>query len=278
MKRFFQGLAFALGAVLLVVAGMAAANARQTPADDRPAGNGPSDPAATTRAPVGTIQPEAPGSTYVAIAPCRLFDTRSVGGAMDEAQRSFRVSGALASQGGSNTCGIPSSATSVTVNLTGLAVGTDRGFVRGWAFGEPPAQATLLNFAPALNASNAVEVPLCTGTCSSDLTLRTFGGAANLVGDAVGYHVPDLHARIGSDGTIYSGSDRVVSASHPREGRYVVTFDRDLEGCSVATSIDGGQYFASGSPAGNQVVVDTWQLVSGAPSALDLWFFLTVTC
>lgn len=276
MKRFFQGLACALGAVLLVGVGMAAANARQGQADGRPPGNGPAP--SGVRAPEGTILPEAAGTTYVPIAPCRVFDTRFAGGPMDNAQRSFKVSGALAAQGGSNTCGIPASASSVALNLTGVAANGTGGFVRGWAAGEPPVQATLLNYSSALSASNAVDVPVCTGTCTAALTLRTYGGAADLVGDVVGYHVPELHARIGADGSIYSGSSRVVSASHPRTGRYVVRFDRDLTGCSVTAGVDGGQYGASANPVGEDVVVDTWHLVGGAPVALDLWHFVTVTC
>lgn len=276
MKRFIQGLAFALGAVALVGVGMAAASAGQEVGMVRLPGNGPAPTAAgPTRAP-GAIEPEAQGTVYVPITPCRLLDTR-IGAPLTDGDRAFKVSGTLAPQGGSNTCGIPPAASAVSLNLTAISADGQPGFVRGWPTGAPPANATLINFAPSINASNAVEVPVCTGACASDLTLRSVG-SAHLVGDAVGYHVPTMHARIGADGSVFSGSSRVESAVRTRAGRYVVTFDRDLTGCSATASIDGGPYDASATLVGDQAVVDTWQMTGGNPVAADLWFYLTVTC
>ena len=81
------------------------------------------------------------------------------------------------------------------------------------------------------------------------------------------------------DGSIYSGSIRVLSAHHDSTGTYTVTVDRDLTGCSVAANVAGGMYYVSAYISGNIVVGDTWALSStGTATDTDLYWYFTVAC
>lgn len=233
--RFTTVRKVALSAALILVgsaAGVAVASAGDEPSRNPPA----VDPrqaqaqaqASAMRAAVAGGQSEI----YTGIKPCRIFDTRATAPLIDAA-RSFQVTGTLSSQGGANNCGIPSYATSVAVNLTGIAIGGG-GFVRGWAFGDTPATATLLNVAPAINASNQVNIPLCRGaSCTSAFTLRAYG-QADIIGDAVGYFTQPLYAAITNDGNVFQSlQSGVVSSSRTATGTYVVTFVRPVEDCDA---------------------------------------------
>lgn len=232
--RFTTVRKVALSVVVVALAsagGIAVASAGDQPRRNPPQANGGTPDSSAFRAAVAGGQSEI----YTGIKPCRILDTRATAPLID-ASRSFRVSGNLASQGGASNCGIPSYATSVAVNLTGIAVGGG-GFIRGWAFGDTPATATLLNVAPAINASNQVNIPLCRGaSCTSAFTLRAFG-QADIVGDAVGYFTQPLYVSITEGGSIYNSiSSGVLSTERVAAGTYVVTFVRPVSSCDAQAS------------------------------------------
>lgn len=235
-------------------------------------------------APSGTAVRAAASDTgetevYTGITPCRILDTRS-STPITSGTRNFDVSGALASQGGSGSCGIPTNATSVSVNLTGISNGGSTGYVRGWAAGDSPVNATLLNFSPALNASNLVTIPLCQGgPCPDAFTLQVFG-SADIVGDAVGYYQAPMYASISTSGSVQYGSSGVVSATKVSTGRYDITFDRSVQGCAGVAS-------AFNWASSNEVSVDTNDngagvvsvgIVNESEAFEDASFALTVTC
>lgn len=218
---------------------------------------------------------------YTGITPCRILDTRKTA-AMNSATRSFDVSGNLTSQGGASACGIPSHATSIAVNLTGLSQGGSTGYVRGWAAGGSAPTATLLNFAPGLNASNQVNVPLCrAGACPDAFTLRTVGNA-HLVGDVVGYYSAPLYVAVSPSGTVYQNiRSGVVSVTRTGPGKYDVIFDRNVLGCSFTASSITWSSNLDASPDGSQPGTPTRVTVGIANSSsalVDDFFYLQGTC
>lgn len=225
--------------------------------------------------------------TYTGITPCRIADTREAGGPIVSTTRTFKASGNLAAQGGSN-CGIPDNATSIAVNLTAITTGST-GFFRAWAYGGPSSAATLLNYAPGLNPTNQVNIPLCrkpmTGTdpCVGDnaFTMRNFG-SANLVADAVGYYTPPMYALVTETGVIDQSSGVLQVTRTPGEpvGAYNIKFDRNVRDCAASTSDlvwdtshDVSIELGGGSNDLGEVVV-----TRPDNSLADTWFYVTVTC
>lgn len=175
---------------------------------------------------------------YTGVTPCRLVDTRAIGagGPLTGSARNFDVSGTLTPQGGSNNCGIPTHATSIAVNITGIMSNGGSGFIRGWAAGGGTPNATLLNVGTAINVSNMVNIPLCRGTCTDAFTLRNWGNNVHVVADILGYYTTPMFANITSSG-LRQDSSGVTSVFHPTAGVYEVTFDRPVDSC-VATVTD----------------------------------------
>ena len=140
---------------------------------------------------------------YTPITPCRLFDTRLVGGPIAaNTQRNFLVTAAnLASQGGSATgCGVPTTSTAAVVNFTVVAP-DGPGNLRAFATATPqpaaPVAATMtFGIVTGLDAlSNGSVVPLCdpaTTSCPStgELRLQMSAAGGHVVGDVVGYFRP----------------------------------------------------------------------------------------
>jgi len=197
---------------------------------------------ATTERAGRPMTPSAPVSTsahelYTGVTPCRLIDTRLAGGAMTGTARNFDVSGNLASQGGASTCGIPTYATSIAVNITGIVETTGSGFIRGWAAGGTPPNATLLNFGEEINVSNMVNIPLCRGgSCPDALTLRNWGNHVHVVADVLGYYSTPMFASVSALG-VAGDKSGLASIAHPTTGVYNLTFDRPIDSC-VATVTD----------------------------------------
>jgi hypothetical protein len=139
---------------------------------------------------------------YTPVVPCRLFDTRLVGGPIAAGTaRNFLVatgSASLAGQGGSASgCGVPMGpATSVIVNLTAESP-SGAGNLRAWAVANPqPPQpfASALNYGAIVGITgigNAIAVSICdpaADDCAAgDLRLQANLSATDVVGDVVGY-------------------------------------------------------------------------------------------
>lgn len=238
----------------------------------------------TTLSPAPALSPRlSPPTTkselYTGIKPCRIFDTRP-STPMNNSNRNFAVSGTLAGQGGSNGCGIPSYATSVAVNITAISTGST-GYVRGWAYGDSPATATLLNFGPAINVSNQVNIPLCKATCNGlGLTLKAVG-STDLVGDAVGYYTAPVYALITGNGSAVTGTTSgLTGLLRTGVGHYVLAFDRDLKYCNIsATDV----FFATN----HDVSADAIDASNGqvevevrdkSDALVDSPFYLSATC
>ncbi len=238
---------------------------------------------ASTQAPIRPMTPGNPVSTsatelYTGVTPCRIVDTRLAGGAMQGSPRSFDVSGNLTSQGGSNTCGIPTHATSVAVNITGIVETTGGGYVRGWAAGSTPPTATLLNYGEEINVSNMVNLPLCRGgSCTDAFTLRNYFANVHVVVDILGYYQTPMFATL-STSAVVGDSSGLVSAANPTAGIYNLTFDRAVDSCTATvtdTDVVTAHIFAvskiTGQATGKRVFAkNTANTLTNAPFHIQL--------
>lgn len=129
-------------------------------------------------------------STFVAIQPCRLFDTRPapdtvgtrttpLGG--NEAHN-FQVTGV------NGACSIPSNATAVSINLTG-ATASESTNLRAYPAGAPLPTIAVLNLSPdEVPTNNKVDVEL---SDTGQLALYNRFGTVHVIGDVLGYYVHD---------------------------------------------------------------------------------------
>ena len=285
LKRHRSALV-ALAFVATGIGGYSAASA--TGGDHNPADVSPNTGQVRTRPSDRAALAGGQSETYTGITPCRVVDTRAAGGPIANTTRDFKVTGNLSAQGGASNCGIPDNASSIAVNLTGITTG-GTGFFRAWAFGSAPAAATLLNYAPGLNPTNQVNIPLCrkpiTGanpcTANNAFTLRNYG-TADLVADAVGYYTPPIFAFVADTGDLgqSSGVRSVARTPGKPVGHFDITFDRNVIDCA-ATATDEiwdtthDVSIEIGTPSSN-----VGQVVITRPndSYADTYFYVTVIC
>lgn len=251
MKSKLKKLALASVVVILSLAsGVAGANLAQTAEQEKAqSGEASAQPAA--------VVPQNNEGRYVSVSPCRIADTRSGSNTplQPNQPRNFAVvSNNLSSQGGSGSgCGIPSQANAIAVNITAVdAAGTGylRGRDSGICFtipcGPDPAlpNATLLNYTGSFNASNGVNIPICSsfspgltfGSCKGGILLGAFTKATDVVVDVVGYYVRPIYANVNGDvdpPVLRSGSG-LLAPTNPATGRYEFATPRDLRGCAFS--------------------------------------------
>lgn len=142
-----------------------------------------------------TVKSPAPSgaTTFVAVRPCRIVDTRVAKAAMqDKETRTFAVRGAgaaFALQGGkSGGCSIPTSATGIEATVTAVAPGS-KGYTKAWPTSSGAKTSTVLNFAKGLSISNTGAISLRSGE-ARPLTVQHVGSATHYVVDVQGYFVP----------------------------------------------------------------------------------------
>lgn len=253
-------------------------------------GDAPGDAAAAQEgAPTATANALGGGTTessFVAITPCRIVDTRQAGGKLQVgASRNFDVRGggaAFAAQGGkAGGCAIPDSATGIEATVT--AVDAASGFLRLWPAGQSQPNATFLNYDDAFNVSNTGALKVCDFFCSGteDVTARAYGNATHLVIDVQGYYDAPIGLQALADGSIVQSS-RVVSVSKTSTGSYDVVFDRSVRDCALSgmvgrasTSVEGFASIQMFNALPTYARVNTFD-ESGAQ--VDRSFHLTATC
>lgn len=245
-----------------------------------PSGNQPAAVAPDSEPSALAITTDVVEADSVSVTPCRLADTRQAGGALARGTtRSFEVQGTtgFVPQGGkSGGCGVPEGATAAVISMSAVTP-ADPGFLRAWAFGTPPPTATLLNYGGSSATTTAV-VPLAPFAQAKALTVGAFSGGTHVVLDVTGYQIPPIHAILAPEGGIHAGSSRVLSSAHPATGRYEVTVDRSVVGCSPTGTVHGGPYFVSVYESGNTVFATTYGFSNGTPTPFDLYWTLTVSC
>jgi photosystem II stability/assembly factor-like uncharacterized protein len=137
---------------------------------------------------VGTINNDdfvAPGSTsFYTLTPCRMLDTRDIAGALGGpalqpgAQRTFALAGPK--------CGIPPTATAVSMNVT-VTGATTPGNVRLFPAGVSAPEVSTINFVPGQTRANNAIVKLGGGATGSVVVLNSAAGAVDFILDVNGY-------------------------------------------------------------------------------------------
>lgn len=273
------------GAVVAVVAcGAGLAYAQGTP----DSGEGTSPPPEATSNLLGAGSTEA---KFVAIAPCRLVDTREAGGAISAGTtRRYDVrgtGGTFAAQGGkSNGCGIPTGGVAgIEVTATAISA-TGTGFLR--VFPEGEQNATFMNYTPTFNASNTGTVSLCGSTgnvcvVNQDLGVKNYGSTTHLVLEVTGYYAQPMAAAVNGDGSVVRSS-RLASVTRLGAGEYRVTFDRDVQQCTfyatlgkgIPAGVPDGEVSAQRNAAFNDAAFVQTRTPAGALADRD--FNIEVTC
>jgi hypothetical protein len=280
MKSWSRFAAFTLGAAsVLAMAGVASG---------APVGSAPS---AATAAPVAlkmaapppTSRQPASESSYIAITPCRIIDTRNGTGVngtkfQSNQTRTYYVGGTtgFAPQGGkSGGCGIPVGASAISTTVT--AVDPDgKGYVRAWPNGEAEPSATFLNYGTtSTSGGGAVSI---NPSSAYALKIHNYYGPTDIVVDVFGYYIKPLAGMISETGAPYAGSSRITGSVRAAQGIFDVTFDRNIVYCNPAVTVYFDNYYANADTyalGSNTVRVKVYN-ASGVLQ--DAFFYITVTC
>lgn len=225
-------------------------------------------------------------STYVPIRPCRIADTRasSAGQLRRNSTRPFYVRGSsgFAGQGGTSAgCGVPASATGVTVNTTVTNV-TGTGFMTNYPTGSSRPLSNFIFLNKSVTQTSNPTFALAPGGAEPAVQIYTSAHAdADLIIDVTGYYQPAIHALVNPSGAIYSGSPRVLSVSKVSTGYFAVTIDSNVNFCSAhASTYYADEYANATTISGSTVYVHVWYLSSTThvETPVDDYFYLTVSC
>lgn len=120
-----------------------------------------------------------PGQSFHSLSPCRIFDTRSVSALQSGVPGIFEIEGA---------CGIPTSASSVSVNVTVVGA-TGSGYVTLYPAGLEVPTVSTVNFAAGQTRSNNAVIALSGDTLGSIAAQASVagGGQVHLIVDVSGF-------------------------------------------------------------------------------------------
>lgn len=152
---------------------------------------------------------------YTPITPCRILDTRIVGGQIAAGfGRDFNAvvgsGGTFTSQGGSATdCGVVAAGqAAVVINLTAVTP-AGNGFATVYPFGSSRPLASSVNYATGDIVNNTVVARLPSPLTTKDFTIYSFG-TSHFVADIVGYYAPPAATAL--DCATVSGTPTNVNA------------------------------------------------------------------
>ena len=224
-------------------------------------------------------------SLFRPVTPCRVADTRQVGGPLgNNGARSFYVggTGGFTGQGGkSGGCGVPSNAVGVAAVIAAVKPSAG-GYFLAYPAGSAAPNSSVLNYS-ATTTSSGVTLPL-NSNGGQGLTVRNYGGPTQLTVDVQGYYISQIQALINSDASVSSRTTRIVSTSHAGTGFYYVTLDRPARQCAPSAATYNLYRYASvglsSSSTPNTISISVWTLDATTHKEVptDFPFFLTVTC
>jgi hypothetical protein len=148
---------------------------------------------------------------YTPVVPCRIVDTRSVGGAFAAGgqtrnYRAYLTAGTFTVQGGAaSNCGIPANPAAVALNITAINGGS---FLTAWPYNTTMPTSSTLNPAAGLTLANGAIIATCQPNCAAEFSVFTFG--AHVVIDIAGYFKAPV-------GAVFSGN--VGIGANPVSGR-----------------------------------------------------------
>lgn len=246
-----------------------------------PNNNGGSASAQPQVAPLITPSAATPETDYVSLPSCKIVDTRVAGGPIAAgSHRNFHVRGTtlFVTQGGRpGGCGVPHAATAVSFVLHEASTQGD-GVSHIWSYGGSVPVSAVLAYTKSQFHAASGDVKLAPIGSPLDISVDAVHHNAHVVIDVTGYYTPQISAVVAAGGGLYTASPRVLSAVRTSAGRYTVTVDRDLTGCTPIASMHGGHFYASAYTSGNTVIGETWAISGGLPVDQDLYWSLAVHC
>ena len=199
---------------------------------------------------------------YTPLAPCRIADTRNVGGPVTSgATRNFRgyTASNFAFQGGNGTsdCGIPANPSALMINVA-APVSTQGGYLTVWPFGTTMPLASNLDYKAGDLANNEIAAKMTIGSSTAEFSVFAFG-ATNVVVDVVGYFM----APVATAADCTTVSSAIVTV--PNTGVAVeadapscpVTYTLVSTGCVMGSNVGVINTVASGACFGLSSVSDT---------------------
>jgi len=160
----------------------------------------------TTLAQPAPSSESASQSTFVEMTPCRLVDTRTGRSAAISGQGQIGQDESR-TYSGAGSCGVPSNATSLSVNLTSVG-STFETYMTLWDTGAAKPNASTLNPNPLLPVSaNTTNVPLST---SGKFDIYNFAGQVDYIIDVLGYYVDGFGSSARSDLTDFGDGFSIV--------------------------------------------------------------------
>ena len=224
------------------------------------------------------------GSTFTAVTPSRLIDTRSAGGVFSDGEtRTVQVGG---------QAGVPADATAVVANVT-VTQTSAQGYLSAYPDGAARPATSTLNFSRGETAANRIT----TGLSAGKLDLYLLGSSAHVLVDVVGYYagvgsqytpvaparVLDTRSANGVPGTEKVAGDSTTVV--PVAGRGGVPADATAVAVTLTTTgVTRDGYVTAWSGAGARPVVsdvNTWKghdvanlaVISLASGSLSLYNF-----
>lgn len=175
---------------------------------------------------------------YTILSPCRIIDTRIVGGKIDAAtSRSFEASrpgGDFVDQGGAATdCGVPADPAAVVMNMT-VVDAEGSGFMIAFPYGEVMPLASSNNYSVGRNTGNEVIVKQTIGDVA-DFTAYA-NRRVHIVADVVGYLSAPATAAL--DTTVANGVNNQIDTG--------LTYTATAT-CPAGYSVTGGGLVSSPS-------------------------------
>ena len=130
---------------------------------------------------------------FTAVPPCRIADTRVVGGAIaaNSTRNFYALASAYTSQGGNATsCNVPiaTAATAIAINVTAVTP-TGAGYATVYPFATAQPLAASVNYTAGAIVNNSVVVGIPSPLLSNDFTIYTFAQSHYVI-DIVGYFAP----------------------------------------------------------------------------------------
>jgi hypothetical protein len=186
--------------------------------------------------------------TFTPVAPCRIVDTRNIGGAFS-GFRDWDMDGSnFSSQGGhAGSCGIPNGvAQAVVMNITLVSASTS-GYLTAWRFGSAQPLASTINwFTGGEIVANGAIIPTWPGA-GADFSVFTFN-ATDVIIDVTGYFEPATmpivgraYAVVETDATFLPARTKGFSAvSRIGTGIYCLTTSVNLTNSVQIVTVEWG--------------------------------------
>jgi subtilisin len=166
--------------------------------DNRAGGTQASLERLSIRRALGEIEePREVAGAFVPVEACRLLDTREddnawyAGQIYDINTHNLPGRNLVLNPGAREGCAVPDGASAAHFSITVLG-GTTAGYARAWPAGNDEPLATVMAWAKARYASNALTLPLCSGDlCDNGISIKLYSDVVapvNVVVDLLGFY------------------------------------------------------------------------------------------